>query len=250
MVGNIWVSLEMTPFIVKVDTMNTLAQQAKKMRYAKLSRKRLFGIVGGVICLIVIYLSVWTVLDPPSLKKQMVLTDHKTESGSAYVGVLGKCGSSSPYWSTMLFYWQGILITCGTVLAFQTRSMRQDFNESLVLAIMMYCHCVYLVLIIIARQLNGVYSEHVIDAAISFILSLDTMTTLGVYFVPMILAARKDTLPTLNITTRDNIGSLRKTLGNHCNHSASCLCFSNRNEVKNKKENQTLEEKIMETIEE
>ena len=65
MVGNIWVSLEMTPFIVKVDTMNTLAQQAKKMRYAKLSQKILFDIVGGVICFIVVYLSVWIVLDPP-----------------------------------------------------------------------------------------------------------------------------------------------------------------------------------------
>ena len=45
-------------------------------------------------------------------------------------------------------------------------------------------------------------------------------------------------------------GSLRETLGNRCNHSASCTCFSNRNEVKHKKENQAVKEEKMETIEE
>ena len=43
------------------------------------------------------------------------------------------------------------------------------------------------------------YSEVFLDSAISLILSLDTMTTSGVYFVPKILAAIKDTLPKPNI---------------------------------------------------
>ena len=236
-------SLELTPLIVKIAAINNLMQQAKKMKHAKLSRKRLFGIVGGVMCFIVIYLSVWTVLDPPSLKKHTVLTDRKTESGSVYIDVLGKCGSSSPYWSTVMLYFHGILITCGTVLAFQTRSMRQDFNESYVLAIMMYFRCIFLVLIVIVKQIN----EDVLDATMSLILSLDTITTLGVYFVPKILVARTDTLPTPNST----LGvSPRETLGNRCNHNASCTCFSNRNEVKHKTENQRVEEERMETIEE
>ena len=109
----------------------------------------------------------------------------------------------------MFFYWNVILITCGAELDLHTRSMRQDFNESLVLAMIMYFHCVSLVLIIIARQLNSVYSEYVIEAAISFILSLHTMTKLAVYFVPNFLAASKYTLRTPNITSEVSHGSLR-----------------------------------------
>ena len=142
----------------------------------------------------------------------------------------------------MALYFHGIIITCGTVLALQTHIMRQDFNESMVLFMMMYSYCVSLVLIIIVIQINGVNSEHIIDVEISFILSLDTMTTLGVYFVPKILSAKKDSLPKPNITIGVSNSSLRKTLRNHCNHSAYCTCFFNRNEVKNKKENKEVEE--------
>ena len=85
--------LELTPLIVKFANINTLSQQANNMRYAKLSQKRLFGIVGGVIFFVVIYLYMWIVIDPPSLKKLMDLADCNTESGSAYIDVLGKCGS-------------------------------------------------------------------------------------------------------------------------------------------------------------
>ena len=55
------------------------------MRYSMISQKISFGIIGGLMCLIAIYLYVWTVLDPLYLKKQMALPDCKTESVSVYI---------------------------------------------------------------------------------------------------------------------------------------------------------------------
>ena len=69
------------------------------------------------------------------------------------------------------------------------------------------------------RHLNDVYSEVFLDSAISLILSLDTMTTLGVYFVPKILAAIKDTLPKPNIELVVSHGILREKLINKCYHN-------------------------------
>ena len=75
--------------------------------------------------------------------------------------------------------------------------------------------------IIIVKQLNGAYSEDVLDAAISFILNIDTMATLSVYFIPKTLVARKETLRTHNRTLGVIPVSIRKTMDNICNHSAS-----------------------------
>ena len=234
-------TLELTPVIVKVSFINSEMQNGRKsyvekdylrLLGAQLSRKRLFKIVGGVICFVAIYLFLWTWLDPPSLKKELVLTEFKTESGSAYINVLGKCGSSSPYWFTVALCWQGILRIGGTVLAFQSRNMLQNFNESLQLATMMYSHCVLLLLFIIVRLFSGTLSEEVLATATSFILSLDIMITLGVYFVPKIHDARKGTLPAHDCIILGVTNSyISESMADRCYHSASCTCFSNRNGV-------------------
>ena len=76
-------SLDLTPLTVKVYAIDTLIQQEKKRDKPSYQKKRLFGNFGVVILLIVIYLYVWTLLEPLYLNKHMVLTDHETESGSA-----------------------------------------------------------------------------------------------------------------------------------------------------------------------
>ena len=245
-------SLELTPLIIKVSAINKLLRQAKKMRRAYLPRKSLFGIVGVAICLIVTYLSVWTALDPPRRKQQLILSDRKTETGSAYVDVQGECSSSFSYWKNVAFCWQGILLICGTALAFQTRNMRQEFNESLVLAIMMYSHCVFLLLIIIVDQLFSTLSSGVCDTATSYILSLDSLVSLIVYFAPKIRATGSKTsnqeittfpdgksyIPKLPYNTVVGLDNCSR-LGGHCE---PCTCFSNFNGIKNNLATQAIEE--------
>ena len=62
--------------------------------------------------------------------------------------------------------------------------MSQESNESLELAIMMSCHCAFLLLIVIVDQLSGTLSHGVCDSETSFIMNLDSLVSLNVYFSP------------------------------------------------------------------
>ena len=111
-------SIELTPLIIKVSAINKLLRQPKDMIHAYLQQKRLFGIVAVKICLIVTYLYVWTALDPHRGKEQFTLSERNTETGSAYVDVQGECSSYFSYCKTVALCWKGILLICGTALAF------------------------------------------------------------------------------------------------------------------------------------
>ena len=69
--------------------------------------------------------------------------------------------------------------------------MSQESNESLELAIMMSCHCAFLLLIVIVDQLSGMLSYGVCDSETSFIMNLDSLVSLNVYFSPKICANRR-----------------------------------------------------------
>ena len=82
----------------------------------------------------------------------------------------------------------------------------------------MYSHCIFLFLIIIINQLNCIFSGVALDTEKSFVLSLDSLSTLSIYFSPKIHDAR--------ISGRSNQIPVNQSVFDTatCNHCESCTC--------------------------
>ena len=126
-------TIVLVPTIVKVAAINRLMASARRYRRAALDLKSLYLTVVSISVLVVVYLTVWTVLDPPHKEADYDLTDETTSDGRTIVNVSYICISNSNAWDYFGVAWNGLLLLCAVVLAFQSRKVPQAFNESQVL---------------------------------------------------------------------------------------------------------------------
>jgi len=85
-----------------------------------------------------------------------------------------------------------LLLVIATALAFQNRYVRQEFQESSPLFSVIYAHFLFfLVRILLSIFGRPSVNEDVLACVVSFLLSLDALSTLCIYFLPMILIAIK-----------------------------------------------------------
>ena len=82
---NLGYCLELVPLIVKVAAINRLMNAARRMRRIKLRRSQLFGAVAILSFIAVIFLTAWTIVDPPRNQTSYMLTDTTTEDGATVV---------------------------------------------------------------------------------------------------------------------------------------------------------------------
>ena len=179
---NLGYTLELVPLIVKVAALNRLMQAARKMRRVVLRRTALFGAVTLISALMVIFLIIWSALDPPNSLPDYTLTADQSEQNETIVSVQYYCSSNSDVWVFLSAGWNALLLLCASILAVQSRKLQQDFNESHTLAILIYSHFVFVMLRVITFALplkGGVRLE-----CQSIIFSLDTVATMVIYFVP------------------------------------------------------------------
>lgn len=202
-------TLELVPLIVKVGAINRLLNAAKRMRRVKLTKTQLFGTVAFLSTFVVVFLVLWTVLDPQQRSTEYSLTEHETDFGETIVAVNYYCNSNSMVWEYIAAGWQLVLLICATVLAFQTRNIREGFNESQVLAFMIYSHFFFVVLRVITFVLENSISKSHLAQLRSMIYSIDTIVTICIYFIPKFLT--KDADFQLN---NAGVGSRRTSFGN------------------------------------
>lgn len=197
-------TLELVPLLVKVAAINRLMAATRRMRRVKISMRSLFCTVASLVLLVVVFLSLWTALDPPERDEGRYLTE---EDNFEIVTTI-TCSSDSGVWDLIVICWNGILIVCATVLAFQSRTIKQEFNDSQSLGTMIYSHFVFAVLRAVTFNLGGSNSANAdevgsyptidpatIAAAISFLLSMDVITAVSIYIIPKVEAARKAPQP-------------------------------------------------------
>jgi hypothetical protein len=182
-------TLSIVPLLVKVAAINKINQGAKKLKRIKLTRKQLFGEVAVVVALVLVYLIVWTTVDPLTRQESVFLKD---EQGNQ-VERLVFCSSSSDVWIYIVLAWNFVLLICATVLAIQSRNVRQEFNESKNLGILVYAHFFFWILFTIVYLLaaSNAIDPNVFSGISSLLLSLDVGAAIGIYFVPKFVA--KDT---------------------------------------------------------
>eukprot|EP00588_Corethron_pennatum_P015503 CAMPEP_0194266490 /NCGR_PEP_ID=MMETSP0169-20130528/1370_1 /TAXON_ID=218684 /ORGANISM="Corethron pennatum, Strain L29A3" /LENGTH=749 /DNA_ID=CAMNT_0039007183 /DNA_START=258 /DNA_END=2507 /DNA_ORIENTATION=- len=198
---NIGYTLELVPLIVKVTTVIKIVNAAEKLQRVHVRRESLFQAVLFIFALSVIFLILWSVIDPPTVE-QFYITDINN-SGETVVKVGHYCQSEYNIWKYMTSLWTIILLLCTSVLAVQMRYIRKDYNESLELAVMTYSHFIFVVLLVITKFPNESWNQMSVTFSQSILYSLDTIAVVFIYFVPKLMASD---LPTNNNTTNATSG--------------------------------------------
>ena len=119
-------TLELTPLLVKVAAVNTIQQAAKRYKRVNLKASDLYIAVALVIVFVVGCLIAWTVVDPPTLVLDYVMSKNDEN----VVQVSRTCSSKNEVWYFLSLAWMGMLLIMTTVLAFQSRNVVQRFNET------------------------------------------------------------------------------------------------------------------------
>lgn len=185
---NLGYTMELVPLIVKVAAINRVMMAARRMKRVVLKHSTLFGIVFLLSTIMVAFLTFWTVLDKPHQSIDYFLTDSETDSGDTIVLAASYCTSDSQVWKYVSTGWYSVLLLSATVLAFQTRKIQHDVNESQVLAIMIYSHFFFVVLQIIVFMLEQVLQVYETARYQSLVGSADVIATCCIYFLPKFAA--------------------------------------------------------------
>jgi uncharacterized membrane protein YidH (DUF202 family) len=178
-------TLQLVPLLVKIAAITKIEANSKKLRRVTVRPKKMIAAVASVVGLLLVYLIVWTIVDPPTRVEDRVLSPDD----DTVVEVTEQCDSQAPYWTVVILSWEALLLVCATVLAVQSRHVTQQLNESKSLGVMVYAHFFFKVLRLIVYYLEDVFSPNLRAAMNSFLWSMDTIVVLAVYFGPKLATA-------------------------------------------------------------
>ena len=185
---NLGYTIELVPLLVKISAINKILTSAKKMKRVKITREGMLMNVAFVLIPLIIYLVVWTIIDPPRQVEERVLSDES----STTVETSLSCQSDLGFWSIVAFCWQALLLLAATVLAFQSRHIEQEFNESRSLGTMIYSHFLFMILRGVTYSLGQqeILLPNAVAGVTSFLLSLDTLFAICIYLLPKCVEAK------------------------------------------------------------
>ena len=181
---NFGYTMELVPLIVKVAALNRLMVAAQQMKRVQLNVHNLYLEVFIISFLVGGYLIAWTAVDPPQKLYDLELTDKTTDLGHSIVQRTYYCESDNIVWSYVSISWQLLLLLSASVLAFQTRRMSEDINETRTLAMLIYSQFVFVILRTVTIFLDSSVDQSDITASRSILLSCDVVATIAIYFVP------------------------------------------------------------------
>lgn len=182
-------TLELVPLIIKAAALNTMLISAHRLRRVTLSRRKLHGAVVLIGFVIAVYLAVWTAVDPPRKVAEFSFSSETRESKQALtefiVNKIFYCsGGESDAWAYSGLGWNALLLLCASVLAFQTRNIKQDFNESRTLAFLIYSHSVFVVLRIGTYLLSEYFEGSTLRYMRGMLYAVDQIAACIIYFIP------------------------------------------------------------------
>lgn len=185
-------TIELVPLLVRISAVNRLVLAARGHRRTGLNRNRLFLKVLIISVLVIVYLAVWTALDPPSAQKEFKLNTGSGDDDNVLDSTTF-CASEKEQWSFVAIGWNLIMLFSGSLLAFQSRKIKLlDFNESLTVGLIVYSQTLFVILrIVINTVLKGQISQSALRSCESIIFSCDTLVTTLAYFFPKFRRAIK-----------------------------------------------------------
>jgi hypothetical protein len=185
-------TLSVVPLIVKIAALNRLLHAARRLRRLTMNQRKLYQIVGGVLSVAVVFLVLRTVLDPVTRQVQMDLTLSVTDAGETIISQSRYCDSKSVSWEYVELGWYSVLLLIASVMAFQSRDVRQEFNETQTLVFLIYSKFLFAVLQLMTLFLKSSLSPQLTFGYRSLIQALDALVSLVVYFLPKLYQAVKN----------------------------------------------------------
>jgi len=180
---NVGYTLSLTPLLVKIYAINKISYKSRKVRRVTMNVVNLYVCVGATVGIVIVYLIVWTSLDPLTLQTEIEL-QNKNE-----ITVYEKCGSYSQVWELLSFVWRFILLLVCAVLAIQSRQVVRQFNDAVYVATMCYSRFIFFVVFLISNYRPAKANDRA--SALSVIYSIDILTTIVIYFLPKFYEARE-----------------------------------------------------------
>ena len=164
---------------------NKMASAARRMRRVKINRNNLYLTVAIFTTLIVIFLSVWTAIDPSRTNKEYELTETQNSFGDTIVNVSYFCnGGDEKFWQYIGVGWNLILLLVASVLAFQSRNIVETFNESRTLAFLIYSHTLFVIVRTSLFIFEDKISGPLMNTLRSSLASIDQISSCVIYFLP------------------------------------------------------------------
>eukprot|EP00957_Ditylum_brightwellii_P203857 15336556-Ditylum_brightwellii.AAC.1 len=145
--------------------------------------------VGSVTIVISIFLLIWTVVDPPDRQSNRRYKDGINDDGGRIIETEYLFRSDSAAWFDISYFYQFVLFIAATVLAFQNRNIRQEFNNLSQLAFIIYARSILLLLCMMVVYYGSSLKANFVATITSYLLNADIIQTLAIYFVPKLHAA-------------------------------------------------------------
>lgn len=183
-------TIELVAVLVKTSAINQLVQSSKKMKRVNIRRNVMLMKVLGVNLAVSACMIAWTANDPPDAVESQELVEN---DGSVAVEVDLKCASGSVGWRLAAFAWQLILLILAAVLAFQSRHVMEQLNESKSLAMMVYSHFLFVCLRGVTSffYVYDTLPSSITSALFSLNYSMDALCAMAIYVFPKIWEAWK-----------------------------------------------------------
>lgn len=176
-------TLEIAPILIKVQAINHVTRESVRFRRIRVNTKKLKTYPIYFAVPVIIYLIVWTCVDMPKSTSAAIFDNSDNEN---VVNIDYACSSKLQIWVIIGYVWQVLLLLSASVLAFLSRDVVEEMNESQWIGFLTYSHLMFLIFRIVVRGLwsNGVILGSVASSSISMILSLDVIVGAVIYFGP------------------------------------------------------------------
>ena len=169
--------------MVKVQSINRVTRESMRFRRIEIDHNKLRTYPILFLFPVLTYLIVWTIIDMPKSIESLSLD----RSGNGNIIDLDRfCSSGSEVWGIMSYVWQALLLLSASVLAYQSRDVVEEMNESQKIGFLVYSHFMFLIFRIVTRALalSGSIVGSVSSAAIGILLSFDILIGTMIYFGP------------------------------------------------------------------
>ena len=194
----------------------------RKLKVVKLTNRKLLAGVAAAIIADIIYLIVWHAVAPPTVITIPQFTTPASGAGGLITTFYGTCAyaDASSHFFQAVAVGKLLMLAAGVMLAFGTRQVTSQFNESKIIGFCIY-NLVFAIGIIIPILLVINAIGDTANLLLLFLLAEITYTTLGLLFVPKLLsfyAARR--------AVGDGVSVNNSSMGGSLSDGYSFLSFS------------------------
>lgn len=185
---NLGYAIHLAPLCSKIFAINNLLNTSgKQMQRIRLSKLQLYRTLTIFIVLVIAFMMMWTMMDPPQKVFAYEVTEQETSDGETIVSSCSHCRCTSNIWMLTSLSWQAILLLPTAVIAFVACQIREDMNDTRSLSMIVYSHCFFLIFRATLFMLDDGSAASELMAYRSLLISGDVIFSLATYFFPKLL---------------------------------------------------------------